>query len=158
MLGVVRDGDEGEISLRGFGLETGTTGVSAGTAAVLENLSNKFCLRSRYSCSLRSPSEFATANSLSFCANVTVTESASFLGDLVGVSSLFFSLSLCLCSFVGDFGGGGGSMSGELGCGRLAFRGEDAIDSFLGMARGELGPAAALLCIELASGLGRLGE
>lgn len=44
---------EGESLLRGLGLVTGTTGLSVGTVVVVENLSNRFCLRSRYSSSLR---------------------------------------------------------------------------------------------------------
>ena len=44
--------DEGVSLVRGLGLATGTTGLSVGTVALLENLSNRFCLRSRYSSSL----------------------------------------------------------------------------------------------------------
>lgn len=66
----------------GIGGVTGTIEVSLGTTALLANLSNRFCLRSRYSSSLQglsdrditfcmkttylsSPSEFAEANSFS---------------------------------------------------------------------------------------------
>ncbi len=82
---------------RGWG-EAGTTGASIGTTALVENRSNKFCRRMRYSSSLlhgkgklstpigtqnthvRSPSEFATDSSFNRCANVALyASSMSFI-------------------------------------------------------------------------------
>lgn len=101
-----------------------------------------------------------------------VTESAVFRGDevessgdLVGVplasASFSFSLSRCRFAVAGDFGGGGGSISGEPGCGRLAFLGDGVTGSTSPRIRGEAGPALAILCLRFllrASGLDRVGE
>ncbi len=100
-----------------------------------------------------------------------VTESAAFRGDgaggdLIGVPlaspSFSFSLSRCRFAGAGDFGGGGGSISGEPGCGRLAFLGGGVAGSISPGIRGEpLGPAVAILCLGFllrASGLDRVGE
>lgn len=96
-----------------------------------------------------------------------VTASAAFRGDGAGgdlVASPSFSLSLSRCRFAGagDFDGGGGSISGEPGCGRLAFLGGGVTGSISPGIRGELeGPAVAILCLGFllrASGLDRVGE
>lgn len=58
---------------------TGTTDSSEGTVELLANLSNRLCRSIRYSSSFSKPSEFATANSFSRCASVTVTLSVAFL-------------------------------------------------------------------------------